>query len=126
MWSFVFKPFRILWVQPKTILGLLFGWWNWLGKHLSDIWNLVPLCLLWSLWKECNQRTFENLDSSIDQLFSFFSGSLFNWSRAWGLTSSDSLPSFLCSLYFLISFLFFIVFFSLLFSIVIFGLLLHA
>ena len=27
-----------------------------------------------------------------------FSGSLFDWSRAWGLTSSDSLPLFLSSL----------------------------
>ena len=100
LWSFVFKPFRILWVQPKTILGLLFGWWNWLGKHSPDIWNLVPLCLLWSLWKEHNRWTFENMDSFVDQLFSFFSGSLFNWSRAQGLTSSNSFPSFLCSFLF--------------------------
>ena len=48
--------------------------------------------------------------SSIDQLLALFSGSLFHWSRTWGLTSSDSFPSFLCSLYFLISFLFSFVF----------------
>ena len=35
------------------------------------------------------------MDSSDNQLLDSFSGSLFDWSRAWGLTSSDSLPSFL-------------------------------
>ena len=49
LWSFVFTTFVFLRVIPRWILDLLFGWWNWLEKHLSHIWNLVPLCLLWSL-----------------------------------------------------------------------------
>ena len=53
-----------------------------------------PLCIL----KEWNRRTFEDLDSSSDQMLASFSGTLFDWSRAWGLTTSDSLPSFLSSL----------------------------
>ena len=44
------------------------------------------------------EQTFEDLDSSGDQLLCSFSGSLFDWSQAWGLTSSDSLPFFLNSL----------------------------
>ena len=43
-------------------------------------------------------RTFEDMESSDNQLLASFSGSLFDWSRAWGLTSSDSLPLFLSSL----------------------------
>ena len=41
---------------------------------------------------------FEDLDRSEDQLLALFSGSLFDWARDWGLTSSDSLPLFLSSL----------------------------
>ena len=82
----------------KIGCGYSFGWWNWLGKHSSSIWNLAPLCLTWCLWRERNRRTFEDMDSSDDQLLASFSGSLFDWSRAWGLTSIDSLPSFLNSL----------------------------
>ena len=41
---------------------------------------------------------FENLISSGDQMLASFSGTLFDWSRAWGLTTSESLPSFLSSL----------------------------
>ena len=41
---------------------------------------------------------FEDWDGSEDQLLAIFSGSLFDWARAWGLTSSESLPLFLSSL----------------------------
>ena len=40
----------------------------------------------------------EDLDKSDDQLLALFSSSLFDWARAWELTSSDSLPLFLSSL----------------------------
>lgn len=36
LWSVVFKVFGIHWVFSKTIVGLLFGWKNWFGKHSSD------------------------------------------------------------------------------------------
>ena len=97
-WSFVFTTFGLSWVIPRSIPDLFFGWWNWLGKHLSQIWNLVPLCILLCILKEWNRRTFEDLDSSSDQMLASFSGTLFDWSRAWGLTTSDSLPSLLSSL----------------------------
>ena len=45
LWSFVFITFGLSWVIPRSIPDLLFDWWNWLGKHSSQIWNLVPLCI---------------------------------------------------------------------------------
>ena len=57
------------------------------------------------------QQTFKDIESSEDQFLASFSGSLFYWSRAWGLTSSDYLPLFLSSLSYLI-FFFVILFFS--------------
>ena len=65
---------------------------------MSSIWNLAPLCLMLCLWRVRNRRTFEDMESSDDQLLPSFSGFLFDWSRTWGLTSSDSLPLFLSSL----------------------------
>ena len=38
---------------------------------------------------------FEDLDRSEDQMLALFSSSLFDWARAWGLISNDSLPLFL-------------------------------
>ena len=81
------------------------------GKHSSSIWNLVPLCLMWCIWRECNRQTFEDLDWSEDQLLALFSGSFFDWARAWGLTTSDSIPLFLSSLLLCIYWLFCLCFF---------------
>ena len=63
LWSLVFRSFGFSWVLPRSVADTLFGWWNWPGKHLSSIWNLAPLCLMWCLW---NGRTFEDMDSSDD------------------------------------------------------------
>ena len=95
LWSLVFRSFGISWVLPRSIAD----WWNWFGKHSSSIWNLVPLCLIWCIWREQNWWTFEDMESSDGQLLASFSGSLFDWSKAWGFTSSDSLPMFLSSLF---------------------------
>ena len=113
LWSLVFRSFGISQVLPRSIADTPFGWWNWPRKHSSSIWNLASLCLMWCLWRERNWRTFEDMESSDNQLLASFNGSLFDWSRAWGLTSSDSfhmfLSSLLCNQY--LFFLFFIFFF---------------
>uniref|UniRef100_A0A7N2R1H7 Importin N-terminal domain-containing protein n=1 Tax=Quercus lobata TaxID=97700 RepID=A0A7N2R1H7_QUELO len=82
LWSLVFRSFGIARVLPRSVVDTLFGWWNWLGKHLSRVWNLAPLCLMWCLWRERNWRTFEDMESFDDQLLASFSGSLFDWFRA--------------------------------------------
>ena len=62
------------------------------------------------------------MDSSDDQMLASFSGTLFDWSRAWGLKSSDSLPTFLCSLSsFVISLLFGFFYVSLCFPFLVFS-----
>ena len=76
LWSFALITFGLSWVIPRSIPDLLFGGWNWVGKHSSQIWNLVPLCILWCIWKERNRRTFEDLNSFGDQMLASFSGTL--------------------------------------------------
>ena len=96
--SLVFRSFGISRVLSRSVVASLFGWWNWFGKHSYSIWNLVSLRLMWCIWREQNWQTFEDMESSTGQLFASFNGSHFDWSRAWGLTSSESLPLFLSSL----------------------------
>ena len=66
LWSFIFKVFHIQWVLPQRVLDLLVGWRNWFGKHHSSIWNLVPLCLMWTIWRERNARVFDDQIRSPD------------------------------------------------------------
>ena len=68
LWSEALIMFGVQWVMPDTIVSLLFAWRNWLGTYSSKVWNLVPACLMWLVWKERNARTFEDVESPIDKL----------------------------------------------------------
>ena len=50
----------IHWVMPGLVVELLFCWHLWLRKHNSNIWNLIPGCLMWIVWLERNRRSFDD------------------------------------------------------------------
>jgi hypothetical protein len=62
---FIFLMFGTPWV---SVIELHFGWRNWFGKYSLVLWNLAPLCLLWTLWKKKNHCTFEGVEASVTQL----------------------------------------------------------
>ena len=45
LWSEFFLLFGVQWVMPKIVVTLLSAWWNWLGIHYSNVWNMVLACL---------------------------------------------------------------------------------
>jgi hypothetical protein len=73
--------FQPLWV----VLGCLFKWLIYLlagGRSWSaDVWKMVSSCLLLCLWREQNDRNFEDQERTIDELKAFFY-SLFSWTAA--------------------------------------------
>jgi hypothetical protein len=85
-------------VLPQTVAELLFSWWNGLGRHTSDVWNLVPLCLMWIVWKERNSCTFEDVSSMDNQLRDCFASTLFEWSKVSGYSSSSTVTAFISAL----------------------------
>ena len=100
LWYAVLRSFGIRWVFSNCIVDLFFGWYNSCGKHVSAIWNLVPLCLMWTIWRERNRRTFEDVELSTIKLIELFFGLLFDWAWAWGLSPMLSLADFVASLSF--------------------------
>ena len=92
------QAFGIHWVMPRLVAGLLFCWHQWLGKHNSNIWNLIPGCLMWIVWLERNRRSFEDIEKTLDELKVLHQRSLFEWSRCWGFTDYSSLSEFMFSL----------------------------
>jgi hypothetical protein len=100
LWSLVLRSFGVLWVFPDHITDLLSGCYNYFGKHNSMVWNLVPLCLVWTVWREGNRHTFEDEEHSMTKLLELFYGLLFDWARVWGLTLEKSLAAFVVSLSF--------------------------
>ena len=92
------QAFGIHWVMLRLVAGLLSCWHRWLGKHNSDIWNLVPGCLIWIVWLERNHRSFEDSEKSLDELKVLCQRSLLEWSRCWDFTDCSSLSKFMSSL----------------------------
>ena len=72
LWNYVLRRFGVDWVISGSVLDHMAGWRNWFGKHYSDVWNLVPACVMWSLWTERNMRTFENVELSVEKLVELF------------------------------------------------------
>ena len=60
LWMYMLQLLGIVWVMSGLVEDLLFCWYHWLGKHSSDIWDLVPGCLMWTIWAEWNQQSFED------------------------------------------------------------------
>ena len=65
LWSEILCLFGVQWVMPKNVASLLFAWRNWLGKHCSSIWNMVPACLMWLIWQERNTHIFEDVERDL-------------------------------------------------------------
>jgi hypothetical protein len=100
LWSVVLRSFGVCWVFPNSIMDLLYEWYNCFGKQDSEIWNLVPLCLFWIVWRERNHRTFDNIELTTSKLVEFFFGLLFDWAQVGRLTPLNSLTDFVLSLCF--------------------------
>ena len=50
---------------------------------------------MWTVWRERNSRTFEDVMKSTDQLLGSFVESLFDWSRAGGFTTTNTVHDLL-------------------------------
>ena len=51
--------------------------------HSAVVWKMVPLCIMWCLWSERNERFFEDSERSLEDLLHFFFSTLFTWTAAW-------------------------------------------
>ena len=47
---------------------------------------MVLACLMWLIWWEHNNRTFEDIVRSTDLLKPILGWTLFQWGRIWGFT----------------------------------------
>ena len=90
--------FRIDWVMSGSVVDLLFCWYHWLGKHSSNIWNLVLGCLMWTIWIERNRQSFKDEGKIVVQLLDLCQRALFDWSRCWGFSNCSTLMDFLSSI----------------------------
>ena len=57
LWQLVFSLFGVVWLVHSSVKEMLLGWHGrFVGKKRNKAWNVAPLCLLWTVWKERNRR----------------------------------------------------------------------
>ena len=98
LWMYMLRLFVMEWVTPGSVVDLLFCWYHWLGKHSSDIWDLVPSCLMQTIWTERNQQSFQDEGKNVVQLLEYCQRTLFDWYSCWGYSDCSTLLDFLSSI----------------------------
>ena len=68
LWVQMLQVFGIQWVMSGSMESLVFCWSYWLGKFTSDIWNMVPNCLMWVVWMKRNRHSFKAKEKLFVQL----------------------------------------------------------
>ena len=96
LWYMVFTLFGIHWVMPKIVGELLACWQGKFGRHQnSTIWMAVQHCLMWCIWRERNNRHFEDLERSVSDLKLFFLKTLLDWVTMLGFRSFSPVHDFM-------------------------------
>uniref|UniRef100_A0A2N9J9F5 Reverse transcriptase domain-containing protein n=1 Tax=Fagus sylvatica TaxID=28930 RepID=A0A2N9J9F5_FAGSY len=92
LWSMVLILFGITWVMPRGVVDLLNCWHGPRSKsEAGKIWKMTPHCLMWCIWQERNDRTFNGEEKSIPALKFHLLHILLSWAKAAHLDSSCSL-----------------------------------
>ena len=81
--------------MPNRLNALLACWHGGVRCHTAaSIWGAIPHCIVWTIWREQNNRIFEGEERSIIELKCIFILSLFEWITALSGLSISSLLDF--------------------------------
>ncbi|WMV20535.1 hypothetical protein MTR67_013920, partial [Solanum verrucosum] len=69
LWRIFLNLKGIMWVMPRDTLEVLECWNKYSTQsEQKERWKIIPACIWWTVWKERNQRCFEDNHSSIQKL----------------------------------------------------------
>ena len=95
LWNLLFSLFGVAWVLFGSVKETLLGWHGaFVGKTRKNVWQMTPLCIFWSVWKERNLLAFGNEEFSLQRLKYSFVCNLWSWVRVLIVLSPSSLVSF--------------------------------
>jgi hypothetical protein len=95
LWYSLFSRFGLSWVMPRRVIDLLACWWSSGRSRSATVWKMVLTWRFWCLWREKNNRSFEDVVMTSEELLSSFYHTLYLWTTAYVLPLSFSFLDFL-------------------------------
>jgi hypothetical protein len=99
LWSVLLSCFGISWVIPRRLNDLFAYWWSAGRPRSVSVWKTVSTCLFWTIWRKMNNRSFEDLERSLEDISSSFFHTLYLWTTAFVSPLTISYDDFFCSLF---------------------------
>ena len=82
LWDIVIGLVDVKWVFPETVKEVLISWkGSFVGKKRKKVWDSIPLCIFWMVWKERNRLAFKGGVLNIQKLKNFFVCNLWSWTK---------------------------------------------
>lgn len=83
LWAGILSRTGLTWAMPKSVMDLLACWnRSHSSVQLAAVWRMIPLCLMWILWLERNDRCFNNRERTAGEIWNFFVFFPFQWFSA--------------------------------------------
>jgi hypothetical protein len=95
LWSVLFSRLGMSWVMPRRVINLFACWWFSRRHRSAAVWKMVPTCIFWTIWRERNNKSFEDLERSLDDIIFSFFHSLCLWTAAFVSPLTISYDDFL-------------------------------
>ena len=90
LWDLALSLTGISWVQPSNFRDVVVAWRRRMKKSwILGVWNMVPLAIWRTTWKERNRRIFDDQALSLQDFKLYFLRLLFSWSV--GLCGNNNL-----------------------------------
>ena len=94
--SVVLTLFYVTWVMSGGVADLLVCWCGQRGNiSTKEVWQIVPLCLMWIIWQERNARCSEDQERSMKELKKLLIQTLVHWTKACNVPKISIMSQFL-------------------------------
>ena len=69
LWQIFLNVRGISWSMPSKIDETLFSWEEAAVEATNrERWRIVPACIWWTIWRERNDRCFENVENNLQEV----------------------------------------------------------
>jgi hypothetical protein len=73
LWNMVFQMFGVALVMPIQVMDLLTCWKGRVGQNdMKIVWNVIPSCLMWCIWREMSTQSFDDCEKTSSDLHYVF------------------------------------------------------